>query len=206
MNFEFEAFAAQNNVSRETIERLEIFHTLLLKWNKKINLVAPNTLENAWSRHFLDSAQLFRFAPPAGHWADIGSGGGFPGAVVGIMAADVAELRVTLVESDRRKCAFLRTVARETEAKFTVLTSRIEQTPQLNADVLSARALTSLTSLLEFAKIHLSPNGFALFLKGKKAKQEISEALEQWSFGCETLQSETDSEAVVLKIGGVKRV
>ena len=202
----FEEFAAQNNVSRETIERLEIYHALLLKWNKKINLVAPNSLENAWSRHFLDSAQLFQFAPPAGHWADIGSGGGFPGAVVGIMAMEVSGLKVTLVESDQRKCAFLRTVARETEANFTVLTSRIEQAAPLNADVLSARALTSRTSLLEFAETHLSPNGSALFLKGKRAQHEVSEALEQWAFGCETLQSETDSEAVVLKIRGVKRV
>lgn len=202
----FKAFAAKRDVSRETLERLAQYHALLRKWNPKINLVAPNTLDQAWKRHFQDSAQLYEFAPEKGHWVDLGSGGGFPGAVIGILAADRPELKVTLVESDQRKSAFLRTVARETRADFKVVSERIESTEPLNADILSARALASVNVLLEFAERHLSPKGNALFLKGRKAEVEVAEALENWAFDCETWPSETDPEAVILKIGGIERV
>lgn len=194
------------NVSRETREKLGRYGRLLEKWNPRINLVAAKSLDDACARHFLDSAQLFKYAPEAGHWVDIGSGGGFPGAVIGIMAAENPDLDVTLIESDQRKCAFLRTVARETTSKFNVIAERIEKVAPLGADVLSARALAPVQTLLEYAEQHLSPDGEALFLKGKRAQVEIEEALERWSFECETLPSETDPEAQVLKIGEIKRV
>ena len=100
------------DVSRETIERLKTYEALLRKWTQKINLVARSTLDDLWARHFVDSAQIYRLAPhPVGHWADLGSGGGFPGLVIAIMAMEhQSPARVTLVESDSRKCAFLRTV------------------------------------------------------------------------------------------------
>ena len=123
-----EASDPLDGVSRETLARLEAYAALVAKWNPKINLVSRKSLEDLWSRHILDSAQVFALAGPAprGRWADLGSGGGFPGAVVAILAAGIgADLRVTLVESDQRKAAFLRTVSRETAVPFEVLSDRI---------------------------------------------------------------------------------
>lgn len=112
------------DVSRETSDRLRLLADLLQKWNPKINLVSRSTLETLWDRHILDSAQIFDLVlHPVDHWVDIGSGGGFPGLVVAILAAekDPAQ-KTTLIESDQRKCAFLRTVLRETGVSATVLT------------------------------------------------------------------------------------
>ena len=196
------------NVSRETIERLRLYEALLKKWNKRINIVSESTLERLWHRHFLDSMQVFHLAPKhAEHWADLGSGGGFPGAVVAILAREArSNIRVTLVESDQRKAAFLRTLARETDVSIQIVAERIEKARPLAADVVSARALAPLPRLLEYASRHLCAGGVAIFPKGQSAQKEISEALETWRFRCETHPSQTDEEAVVLRIGDIERV
>jgi len=203
-----EAIDPLSGVSRETLERLEIYAALVAKWNPKINLVSRKSLEDLWSRHFVDSAQVFGLAGPNPHglWADLGSGGGFPGAVIAILAAGAgAGLRVTLIESDQRKAAFLRTVSRETAVPFEVRAERIETLPPLGADILSARALAPLTDLLGFAERHLGSGGFALFPKGETHAQELHEAQNRWRFTCETATSCTDPRAVILKIGAVSR-
>ncbi|WP_372605169.1 16S rRNA (guanine(527)-N(7))-methyltransferase RsmG [Actibacterium sp.] len=189
------------NVSRETLQHLKTYEALLNKWNPAINLVAKSTLADAWTRHFIDSAQIFQLAPNAAHWVDLGSGGGFPGMVVAILALEFApQMQITLVESDQRKATFLRTVARETGANATVIAARIEDVPPLNADVLSARALAALDLLLEFANRHLSPDGVALFLKGANHDKEIAEAVANWRFTVQKLPSTTDSNAIILAI------
>ncbi len=200
-------FADKMNVSRETLARLDLYADLLQRWTKKINLVSSSTLDALWTRHFLDSAQLFKVAPKGGTWVDLGSGGGFPGAVVAVLAADSqSDLKVTLVESDQRKAAFLRTVLREMGVSACVLADRVERLEPMNADVLSARALASLEVLLGFAERHLVPTGRAVFPKGEKARDEIRDALEHWRFDCETYNSKTDPEAVILSIGDIQRV
>lgn len=201
-------FAAEVDVSRETSERLALYAALLEKWNPAINLVSRGTLANLWSRHFLDSAQIFELRPvDAGHWADLGSGGGFPGLVVAILAAEVApDLRFTLVESDQRKATFLRTVLRETGVSADVRAERIETLAPLGADILSARALAPLTRLLDYASRHLSPAGRALFLKGATHAQEVDDALAHWRFDVQKFPSRTEPDSVILKIGGIARV
>lgn len=198
-----ERFQKLTNVSRETLEMLEIYADLLKSWNRKINLVSPNTLDDLWDRHFLDSAQLMAHGKGADHWVDLGSGGGFPGAVVAIIAGSAT--RTTLIESDQRKAAFLRTVARETVG-FTVLARRIEEAPPQAADVVSARALAPLPRLLDYVDRHLAPGGRAILPKGRKAPEEIREALEHRRFDCETYPSQTDPDAVILTLGEIKRV
>ena len=196
------------DVSRETQERLDAYLALLHKWNPKINLVASKSLEDAWTRHFVDSAQLLDMAPgTVQKWADLGSGGGFPGAVVAILAKDgMPDLQVTLIESDQRKSAFLRTVSRETGVGFEVISERIEGVAPQSADVVSARALAPLSQLLEYVTRHTAPDATVLLPKGRAASEEIQAALEQWQFDCETLPSQTDPSAVVLRIGEIKRV
>ncbi len=195
-------FQRKTNVSRETLEQLEIYADLLTTWNKRINLVSPKSLDQLWTRHFLDSAQLLRLDSDAKHWVDLGSGGGFPGAVVAIMAG--TEMKTSLIEADQRKATFLRALARETTG-FEVIASRVEDVDAQNADVVSARALAPLPLLLNYVSQHLRAGGRAILPKGKKAQSEIREALEHWRFDCETHPSETDSEAVVLTIGDIKR-
>ncbi|TMV83054.1 16S rRNA (guanine(527)-N(7))-methyltransferase RsmG [Thioclava sp. BHET1] len=200
-------FGAQD-VSRETMERLEHYAALLRKWNPAINLVSKSTLEELWTRHFLDSAQIYDHCPEgAQHWVDLGSGGGFPGLVIAILAAENRPgLRVTLVESDIRKATFLRTVARETKVSVQVLSDRIEHLPPLSADVLSARALAALPQLLEYAARHMAADGLALFPKGATHAEELDAARKIWTFSCNALASQTDPRSVILAIGGLAHV
>lgn len=195
------------NVSRETLERLSHYLGLLQKWNPAINLVSKSTLENAWSRHFVDSAQIYSLAPNSWtSWVDLGSGGGFPGAVIAILAHELKPLaQMTLVESDQRKATFLRTVLRETGVNASVLSERIENVPGLASDVISARALADLGKLLEFAELHGTEDTTCLFPKGVNWEKEVEAAQESWSFTYTPITSVTDANAVVLKIGELKR-
>ncbi len=195
------------DVSRETSSRLEQYEALLRKWNAAINLVSKSTLADLWERHFLDSAQIFQYAPPARSWVDFGSGGGFPGLVVAILALEKApELHTHLVESDGRKAAFLSATVRELGLNATVHAQRVEALPPLGADVASARALAPLAQLLDYAQLHLQPQGKALFLKGAAHVEEIADARRLWQFECKAHRSVTDPAGAILDIGGITRV
>ncbi len=196
------------DVPRETLKRLEIYADLLKRWNPRINLVSKSSLADIWQRHILDSAQIQKLAPhPVYHWADLGSGAGFPGLVNAILSMEhKSPCHMTLIESDVRKSAFLRTVIRETGAPARVLTSRIENTDPLRADVISARALADLTELLSYTHRHLARDGTALFLKGRNWEKEIATARSKWNFEDHVSNSETETGSVILKITGVERV
>ncbi len=199
---------AQINVSRETSERLKTLADLLVKWNPRINLVSKSTIEHLWTRHILDSAQIFQLSHAnCAHWVDIGSGGGFPGLVVALMVAEAnGPQNVTLIESDQRKCAFLRTVLRETGVSAKVVSERIEAVEPQKADILSARALADLPLLLDFAHRHLAVGGFCVFPKGATWEKEVEAARKSWSFDLEVIQSITEPQAVILKVGELLRV
>ncbi len=194
------------NVSRETFERLVNYVSLVERWNPKINLVSRNSVTDIWVRHIKDSIQVFQIAELTDHWVDLGSGGGFPGMVCAIMAIESApETRFTLVESDQRKSAFLRNVARECGANCSVISKRIEAIDPLNAAVMSARALADLTTLLPFCDRHLSKDGVALLPKGATWEKELEDARKEWKFQVEPIRSLTEPQAVILKIKGVTR-
>jgi len=194
------------DVSRETMERLSTFSDLVTKWTQRINLISSASTADIWTRHIVDSAQLFPLAGPFRHWLDVGSGGGFPGIVIAILAAEKSPVsKVTLVESDQRKATFLRTASREIGLAANVLTDRIESIPSLDADVFSARALGSLDSLLGHAHLHLTPGGIALLPKGRNANAEIAAAQANWAFELARCPSITDPEAAILRIKGIAR-
>jgi len=195
------------DVSCETEARLRHFATLVEKWSRRINLVSPVDLPQIWNRHILDSVQLARFAPdPARSWLDLGSGGGFPGLVLAILFREHRPgLAVTLVESDRRKAAFLHYAAQELGIAPRILTDRAEELAPQGADVLSARALASLTALLAHAARHLAPDGIAVFPKGRNWQAEVDEAHRHWQFALAIHDSLTDHEARILIAGGVSR-
>lgn len=181
-------------------DRFSLLEALVLKWNPKINIVANSTLDDIASRHIVDSIQAFRCChPDHRHWLDIGSGGGFPGLVVAILAASLQpKLKVTLVESDKRKAVFLREASRQMGLIVEVLAARIEDVLPQNADVISARALAPLDKLLGFAERHLGPMGVCAFLKGAASDIEVEQARKQWVFDLEVEQSITDARSSVL--------
>lgn len=194
------------DVSRETVERLHEFERLVHKWNPVINLVSKSSLTEVWQRHILDSAQLFPHIPKWGErCVDLGSGGGFPAIVLAVISAELSPmLHFTLVESDQRKAAFLREAARLLDLKVAVQAVRIDVLAPMDADVLSARALSPLANLLESAKYHLSKEGLCLFSKGENYMREIDAAHTLFKFDCEVVPSLTDPKGVILKIHGIR--
>lgn len=204
---EFES-AAQIAVSDRTFGQLDTFVCEILRWNRAINLVATSQAGLIWPRHVIDSAQLIKHVgvgPTT--WADIGSGAGFPGMVIAILAKEMwPNCRVHLIESDKRKSAFLAHVSRQLALGCTVHAEESARVAPLGADVVSARALAPLDRLLGIALRHLAPQGQGLFLKGQRHGDEVAAARQAWNFTLEVHSSLTDSAAVILKIGSLRSV
>lgn len=195
-----------SNVSRETLEKLRAFQDLVQKWTKRINLISPRDLNELWDRHIRDSAQVYGFADPSTHWIDLGSGGGFPGIVVAILLnGEQYPAKVTLVESDRRKCTFLKSVARELDLDVTVAPTRIEQYSGDPADTVSARALAPLDKLLSYTFPLLTPDGQAVFPKGASWEKELIFARKFWQFDVSVVKSITHAEAAVLYLKNIRQ-
>lgn len=198
-----EAFQKDTGVSRETLDRLKAYADLLLVWNKKINLIGPSTAPDLWTRHMLDSAQLFPLIPSGTQaLVDLGSGAGFPGLVLGIMGIP----GVTLIESDQRKCAFLREAARIAGASVTVLAKRIEDIPPFPADVITARALAPVAELLEWSAPFLTKSTLCIFPKGQNVEVELTDTHKRWKITVDQRVSRTDPRGTILCIGEVSRV
>ncbi|TDR87118.1 16S rRNA (guanine(527)-N(7))-methyltransferase RsmG [Enterovirga rhinocerotis] len=187
-------------VSRETRDRLSIFADELTRWQRALNLVSPASLPDLWTRHIDDSLQLADIAPDARTWVDLGSGGGLPGLIVA--AADPTR-RVVLVESDSRKCAFLRSTARRMDLSVTVIEARIETAltdAAIEAEVVSARALAPLARLIAYAQPLLLNGAIGLFPKGRNVSRELTEAQECWNFEAELLASRTEPDGRIVRI------
>ena len=201
-----EAFQARLAVSRETLDKFRAYAALLTKWNRAINLVGPTTLPDLWRRHFLDSAQLLPYLPetpdPAARVIlDVGAGAGFPGLVLALLGGG----QVHLVESDQRKAAFLREVVRTTGAPAQVHAQRIETLDLADVDVVTCRALAPLSKILTLTERFLSPENakkqpIGLFLKGRRADEELTEAAKTWRLRLERFESETDPLASILRL------
>lgn len=197
-----EAFAADVPVSRETVERLEAYLTVLEKWQRRINLVGKTTLEDPWRRHFLDSAQLLALLPtPTRVLLDLGSGAGFPGLVLAILGVP----EVHLVEADGRKSAFLIEAARITGTRIVLHTLRLEALPVFPVDVVTARAFAPLARILEGAAPFLLAGAQGVFLKGQSVDDELTEAQSQWTMSVERFASRSDPTGHILRIGEIHR-
>jgi 16S rRNA (guanine527-N7)-methyltransferase len=195
------------SVPHETVERLTAYEALLRQWQKAMNLVAPATLNEIWPRHFADCAQLTGLAPQSRNWLDLGSGAGFPGLVIAIMTANQQNRSVHLIESNKRKCAFLSEVARRTAIAVTIHEERIEDVARggqvTDVDVITARALAPLDRLLDLSEGFFTDGTIGLFLKGREAGREMEEARGRASFSFRTIPSRVHSEGSIVE---VKRV
>lgn len=197
------AFEAAFDVPRGTIDRLTRYAALLQDWQTRMNLVAPSTLGDIWGRHFADSAQLARLAPPGLDWLDFGAGAGFPGLVLAAMEVG----RVELVESVAKKCRFLVAVADALGLadRVRVTCARVEALPPRHAPVITARATAPLARLLDWSLRHGRGDTRWIFPKGRSWAAEVAAARHQFRFDCEVVESLTDPAARVLLVTNPKR-
>ena len=190
-------------VDADLAERLAVFEQLLLRWQPKMNLVAPSTLKSIRTRHFEDSLQVSDALPEARRWIDIGSGAGFPGIVTALRLRGQEGGLVHLVESDHRKCAFLREVSRETQAPVEVHRGRIEEIlPTLpDVDAISARALASMAVLVEMTLDRIEKGAIGVFLKGQDVASELTEMPIYSSLKLRLVTSRTDPLGRIVLLG-----
>ena len=195
-------FAGALPVSRETLERLDQFASIFQQWAKRINLVAPSTLADFQTRHLDDSAQLLLLAPEAKHWIDVGSGGGFPGLVIAALLQGQPGCRVDLVESNRKKTAFLQAAAARVAPSARIHAHRIEDVADTlpTPDVVTARALASLTDLLDLTAPWLTRGAAGLFHKGRGYREEIEESRALWDYDLVVHPSRVEPDSVILEI------
>lgn len=205
--------SSENNVPRETVknlppffiteeirDRLRQFETITREWNRKINLISSKDVESLWKRHIEDSLRILPLIPKNTAINDLGSGGGFPGIIIAIAGGNP----VTLLESDLRKCAFLREASRICSAPTRIVSGRLEDVKAPPAPIVTARALAPLPRLLHWAKPFLTAEGTCLFFKGRNVSEEIENSYKEWNFQLETFQKKGD-EGVILKITHLHR-
>jgi 16S rRNA (guanine527-N7)-methyltransferase len=195
-------------VSRETAERLDRFVTLLLTWQKTTQLIATSTVTHLWTRHIADSLQLVDLAPDARSWVDMGTGGGFPGLVIACALAETAGVRVDLVEGNAKKAAFLRAAAAATESPAVVHAMRMENFVESFAgapDIVTARAVSPLSSLLGQCLPLLQRGAIGIFPKGQDVGAELTEASRYWRMTADLVLSRTDPKARIVCVRAVER-
>jgi 16S rRNA (guanine527-N7)-methyltransferase len=190
-------------VSRGTEQRLAVLVDLLTRWRMATNLISEISFASVWTRHIADSAQLLGIAPGAKRWVDMGSGAGFPGLVIAIQLAEVPGAIVHCIESDQRKCAFLREAARATGAAAQIHPQRVDT---VNADklgsvdVVTARAFAPLPLTLEFAKVWLERGAQGVFPRGRSAEDQLKGLNLNRAFALEVLPSVVNADAAILRI------
>jgi 16S rRNA (guanine527-N7)-methyltransferase len=196
-----EDFAVVTGVSRETLDRLRLYASLLVRWQRAVNLIGKSTAADIWERHFLDSAQIHPYLAEGPGLVDFGSGAGFPGAVLAALGVE----DVHLIESDSRKCAFLRELDRQLSLGMTIHEVRAESLTPWKARNVTSRALAPLPRLLDMTGEFLGPETVCLFLKGETADQELTEARKGWNMTVERLPSRTSPTGVILRLTRVER-
>jgi 16S rRNA (guanine527-N7)-methyltransferase len=194
-------------VSRETAARLDRLVALLLDWQSRMNLIAASTVPTLWTRHIADSLQLIAIAPQARKWVDLGSGGGFPGVPIACALAEQNSAEVHLIESNKKKAAFLREAARVTGAPALVHAERVADFAAGfcgELDAVTARALAPLPELLSIAYPLLKRGAQALFPKGQDVEAELTQATKCWSIQASLVPSRTDPKSRVVVIREAK--
>jgi 16S rRNA (guanine527-N7)-methyltransferase len=203
----YESFCSHLYVSRETYEKFEIYYETLFRWQKSINLVSNSTIDNIWVRHFLDSGQLYNFTKDVrGNILDFGSGAGFPGLILAMMG----NKNISVIESDQKKCTFMREIAMLTDTNVKIYNSRIEDLSFFKPTLITARALAPLNKLIKYVENYIKnfPSSSQnlpklLFLKGKSYKNELLELSKTRDISYKVYQSITDEFGKIIYINNV---
>jgi 16S rRNA (guanine527-N7)-methyltransferase len=195
-------------VSPEIEARLAVYVDLLGRWRKITNLISEASFAEVWTRHIADSAQLLSLAPDARRWVDMGSGAGFPGMVIAIQLAGVPGAQVHCLESDQRKCAFLREVARATGAPVQIHAARVESVEPASlspVDAVTARAFAPLPLVLEFAKVWIAQGAVGIFPRGRSAEAQLDAADASRHLKIDLVASKLDRAAAILRVRAVSK-
>ena len=197
--------ALEASVSRETFERLRFFERELIRWNARINLVAST--DNLWDRHIRDCLQLAECAPSKKSWLDLGSGGGLPGIVLAIILLERGG-HIDLVESNRKKAAFLQSIVGALDLPAQVHAMRIESaiSKVSNVEIVTARALAPLTQLLDLSAFWLTEGARGIFPKGQHFREEVAEASLRWGFDLIEHPSRIEPRGMILEISNLQRL
>ena len=196
------AFLAANDVSRETLDRLDQVIATLDVWRQKSNLIGPKEWPQIWTRHVGDSWQLLDHIPETARVVDLGSGAGFPGLMI---AAARPSGHVTMVESVGKKCAFLRAAIDAAGLPASVHQGRVEAAPPISAEFVTARAFAPMPKLLDYAAPWLRKGAVGVFPKGERWKEELTAARQRWNFAYEAIQSRSGGSGVILIVREVSR-
>lgn len=196
------------NVSRETFDKLKHYEASLSEWQTKFNLVSNNSLKDAWNRHFLDSVQLIKYIPEKSKTLfDFGSGAGFPGMVLAILAAEkFPNLKVNLIESIKKKTLYLNSVQKLCGVNVNIINDRIENLPKQKADVITSRAMCNLADLLKYSYPLSYKDTIMIFPKGKSYQEEIQTARKKWIFDCHVEKNEVSEDGVILIINNLSQI
>ncbi|HKI14721.1 MAG TPA: 16S rRNA (guanine(527)-N(7))-methyltransferase RsmG [Roseiarcus sp.] len=179
------------------------FVDLIARWRKTTNLISESTFAAVWTRHIADCAQLIALAPAAKRWIDMGSGAGFPGLVIAIQLTGVPDAVVHCIESDQRKCAFLREAVRATGAVATIRPERVEaiEPSSLEAvDAVTARAFAPLSPTLKLARPWMERGAVGVFPRGESAKEQLAALSQASAYEIEALRSVVDTKATILRV------
>ena len=197
-------FFAALPLSSAVQDHFKIYHDVLMKWQKKINLISTKTVDDIWERHFLDSGQLYKFIPDPENniIVDLGSGAGFPALILSIMGCR----HVSAVEVDNRKCIFMSEISRLTSAPIKIINQKIEAVRDIEADIITARALAPVVDLIRLGLPLLKQDGVFLLLKGENWEAEIKEAEKYYKFSVESHSSATEAKSRILKLFHVEQL
>jgi 16S rRNA (guanine527-N7)-methyltransferase len=191
------AFLAANDVSRETLDRLDRVIDTLDDWRTRSNLIGPREWPVIWTRHVADCFQILDLIPEHAKVVDLGSGAGFPGLII---AAARPAGHVTMIESVGKKCAFLRAAIEAAGLNATVRQERVESVEPMPADFVTARAFAPLPKLLDYAAPWLKRGASGLFFKGERWKEELTDASQTWNFAHEAIPSRVGGSGTILII------
>ena len=196
-----ESFQSASGASQPQMADLDRFRGLLEAASRRMNLVGPSALAEFWPRHAWDSAQLMAHIGPASTLADLGAGAGFPGVVLAILLKERAGARVHLVDSQAKRCTFLREVVQALSLPAEVHQARAEQVdPPPGVEIVTARACAPLPRLFGYAYPWLRGGARGLFLKGRGAEQELAEARRTWRVQARLVPSRSDPSGRVVVV------
>ena len=205
MDEDIDFFKKKFNVSRETIEKLKIYHKFLIEKNKTLNLIGKKTEKSIFSRHFKDSAQIYDLLDKKLDIIDIGSGAGFPGIIVKIlMENESLNGNIILIEKSPKKSEFLRDLCIKLDLKVKIENRRLEIYDFLKNSTVVSRAFKSILVTIDILYKNMKNIKELVLLKGKNYQQEVDEAKKKYTFELEKFTSITSDESSIIKIKNIK--
>jgi 16S rRNA (guanine527-N7)-methyltransferase len=205
MDLDVEFFIKKFNVSRETIEILNKYKDFLLSSNKSLNLIGKTTENHVFTRHFIDSAQIYDLIEDKSEIIDLGSGAGFPGVILKILMDDKKiEGNITLIDKSLKKCKFLQNLSEKLGLTLKIVNLKIENFKFNKISTIVSRAFKKTVDTIDILLKNNDKIGNIILIKGKTYQQEIEEAKKKYTFDVEKFRSITSDESYILKITNIK--